>query len=217
MKTALWKAALLTLSVVLFCVGATSITAFWSGETPGLMAISLSLGFPLVMIFPFSAFIFLRYDKLKEAYAQLEKSHVELQARARIDHMTGLLNREALFETMKISRSRIETGTLLVIDADHFKAINDSFGHGVGDRALKLIAFALQNVTRKGIWSGASVGKNSAYSCPVQAVRRAFVLPSASARRWKIRRSIRPNIRSIHSPSQLGWLPHPKAKPIRRC
>ncbi|MUJ96712.1 GGDEF domain-containing protein, partial [Brucella abortus] len=32
MKTALWKAALLTLSVVLFCVGATSITAFWSGE-----------------------------------------------------------------------------------------------------------------------------------------------------------------------------------------
>ncbi|CAB4327363.1 MULTISPECIES: GGDEF domain-containing protein [Brucella] len=150
MKTALWKAALLTLSVVLFCVGATSITAFWSGETPRLMAISLSLGFPLVMAFPFSAFIFLRYDKLKEAYNQLEKSHVELQARARIDHMTGLLNREALFEAMKISRSRIETGTLLVIDADHFKAINDSFGHGVGDRALKLIAFALQNVTRKG-------------------------------------------------------------------
>lgn len=217
MKTALWKAALLTLSVVLFCVGATSITAFWSGETPGLMAISLSLGFPLVMIFPFSAFIFLRYDKLKEAYAQLEKSHVELQARARIDHMTGLLNREALFETMKISRSRIETGTLLVIDADHFKAINDSFGHGVGDRALKLIAFALQNVTRKGDLVGRIGGEEFC-----------VFLPGASGETGvRVAQRIRAEVENtpFHTTEyqvypltiSIGWLPHPKAKPIRRC
>ncbi len=150
MKTALWKAALITLSVVLFSVGATSLMAILSGDTPGLMGVGLSAGIPLLTAFPSLFFIFLQHCRLKDAYVQLERAHVELQARARIDYMTGLLNREALFEAMKISRSRIETGTLLVIDADHFKAINDTFGHGVGDRALKLIAFALQNVTRRG-------------------------------------------------------------------
>lgn len=150
MKTALWKATLITLSVVLFSFGITWGVAFSSGQAPGFVATSLSVGIPFVTAFPSLAYIFRQHGQLKEAYAQLEKAHIELQARSKIDSMTGLLNREALFEAMKISRSRIETGTLLVIDADHFKAINDTFGHGIGDRALKLIAFALQNVTRKG-------------------------------------------------------------------
>ncbi|MBC2886629.1 GGDEF domain-containing protein [Ochrobactrum sp. CM-21-5] len=150
MKTALWKAALITLSVALFSMGVTWVVAFSTGAAPGVVATSLSIGIPFVTAFPSLAYIFLQHNKLKDAYGLLEKAHVELQARSRIDHMTGLLNREALFEAMKISRSRIESGTILVIDADHFKAINDTFGHGVGDRALKLIAFALQNVTRKG-------------------------------------------------------------------
>ncbi|MEJ5019449.1 GGDEF domain-containing protein [Ochrobactrum vermis] len=149
-KTALLKAALITLSVVVFSLGATSIVAYSAGVSPGVVALSLSAGIPAATAFPSLAYIFHQHSKLRDAYLQLEKAHVELQARSRIDHMTGLLNREALFEAMKISRSRIETGTLLVVDADHFKAINDTFGHGVGDRALKLIAFALQNVTRKG-------------------------------------------------------------------
>src|SRR5690606_40619548 len=127
-KTALLKAALITLSVVLFSVGATSIAAYSAGVSPGVVALTLSAGIPMATAFPSLAYIFHQHSKLRDAYLQLEKAHVELQARSRIDHMTGLLNREALFEAMKISRSRIETGTLLVIDADHFKAINYTFG-----------------------------------------------------------------------------------------
>lgn len=150
MKTVLWKAALITLCVVLFSLGTSFVVGFFSGSLPGPVAIGLSAGIPTVTALPSLVYIFYQHSKLQDAYAQLEKAHVELQARSRVDHMTGLLNREALFDAMKISRSRIENGTLLVIDADHFKAINDTFGHSVGDRALKLIAFALQNVTRKG-------------------------------------------------------------------
>lgn len=140
MKTALWKAALITLSVVLFSIGTSLAVGFFSGGMPGIIAIGLSAGIPIVTAFPSLLHIFLQHSKLSDAYTQLEKAHTELQARSRVDHMTGLLNREALFDAMKISRSRIESGTLLVVDADHFKAINDTFGHSVGDRALKLIA-----------------------------------------------------------------------------
>ncbi|MFI3905093.1 GGDEF domain-containing protein [Ochrobactrum sp. S1502_03] len=150
MKTVLWKAAFITLCVVLFSLATSFVVGFFFGSLPGRAAISLSAGIPIVTAFPSLVYIFYHYSKLQDAYAQLEKAHTELQARSRVDHMTGLLNREALLDAMKISRSRIENGTLLVIDADHFKAINDTFGHSVGDRALKLIAFALQNVTRKG-------------------------------------------------------------------
>ncbi|MFD1197188.1 GGDEF domain-containing protein [Brucella gallinifaecis] len=150
MKTVLWKATLITLSVVLFSVGTSYVVGLITGFIPGRIAIGLSIGIPLITAFPSMLYVFRQHEKLENAYHQLEKAHSELQARSRVDHMTGLLNREALFDAMKISRSRIESGTLLVIDADHFKAINDTFGHSVGDRALKLIAFALQNVTRKG-------------------------------------------------------------------
>lgn len=150
MKTVLWKSASITMFVVLFSLAMSFIVGFSTGVMPGRTAISLSVGIPVATALPSLFYIFLQQSKLQEAYEQLEKTHIELQARSRVDHMTGLLNREALFDAMKISRSRIESGTLLVIDADHFKAINDTFGHSVGDRALKLIAFALQNVTRKG-------------------------------------------------------------------
>ncbi len=150
MRTIWAKAALITLCAVVLSVAATWIATISTGNSPGAISTSLAAGIPLVTAFPSLAYIFRQHSRLKDAYADLERAHVELQARARVDHMTGLLNREAFFDAMKISRSRIETGVVLVVDADHFKAINDTFGHPVGDRALKLISFALQNVTRRG-------------------------------------------------------------------
>ena len=150
MGRAFWKAGLSSLAVVLFSVTVTCGIAVVWGSGPGIFGLGLSAGIPLVTAFPSLTFIFLQHDRLREAHAQLARAHEELQARSRIDHMTGLLNRETFFEAMKVMRSRVENGTLLVIDADHFKAINDTFGHSTGDHALKLIAFALQNVTRKG-------------------------------------------------------------------
>lgn len=150
MKAAIWKAGLISLCIVLLSVAITSVISVLSNTKLGPLVLSLSSGIPFAAAFPSLTYIFCQHNKLKTAYTQLERAHIELQARSRIDHMTGLLNREALFDAIKASRSRIETGVVMVVDADRFKAINDTFGHGAGDRALKLIAFALQNVTRKG-------------------------------------------------------------------
>lgn len=153
------KAAFVKASLVTAVLTAISLLLAWGfGSEVGKLSEKLGLGFglgvditlPFLIMFPPLTYIFIQHNKLKEAYEDLEKAHSELQARSRMDHMTGLLNREALFEAMKVSRSRINTGMVLVVDADHFKSINDTYGHGTGDRALKLIAFALQNVTRKG-------------------------------------------------------------------
>ena len=51
------------------------------------------------------------------------------------DPLTGLYNRRKLFEETRIERSPLSRH-LLTIDLDRFKAINDTFGHGVGDHVL---------------------------------------------------------------------------------
>lgn len=150
MKSTFRNASLATLAIALICVGITLLTDMMFDSIVSLKTFTIASVLCFVVVVPFLFYSFLRQDRNRTAYQRLEKAHRELQARSRIDHMTGLLNRESLFEAIKISRSRLQSGALLVIDADHFKNINDTFGHAIGDRALKLIAFALQNVTRKG-------------------------------------------------------------------
>lgn len=75
----------------------------------------------------------------------LENQRQSWKNRAMRDRLTGLLNRQgfktAWFETMHAMRTDGRTGTvLLILDADHFKRINDRFGHPIGDQALKAIA-----------------------------------------------------------------------------
>ncbi|NBW75753.1 MAG: GGDEF domain-containing protein [Sphingomonadaceae bacterium] len=60
----------------------------------------------------------------------------------RNDALTGTLNRSFFLDRM---RSEALPGTLLVIDVDHFKAINDRFGHYMGDAALTHLASCMLN------------------------------------------------------------------------
>jgi diguanylate cyclase (GGDEF)-like protein len=77
----------------------------------------------------------------------------DLRHRSRHDAMTGLLNRRAIEEAlqaqMQRSRRSGETFSVLMFDLDHFKEVNDRFGHVVGDRALKHAASALKAGVRE--------------------------------------------------------------------
>jgi len=77
----------------------------------------------------------------------------ELQWRARHDGLTGLLNRRAMQETIEqqLTRSRRvgDTFAVVMLDIDHFKAINDHHGHAAGDQALKHTAALLQTCVRE--------------------------------------------------------------------
>lgn len=70
------------------------------------------------------------------------------------DPLTGLLNRRAILSHLQaLHAARRAAGQalcLLMIDVDHFKSINDQFGHGVGDEVLCQVAAALQGALRDG-------------------------------------------------------------------
>jgi diguanylate cyclase (GGDEF)-like protein len=72
-----------------------------------------------------------------------ETVQAELQRLARTDPLTGTLNRLALDEAAhRLFQQAGQAGTLaaLMIDVDHFKRINDDFGHATGDRVLAALA-----------------------------------------------------------------------------
>jgi diguanylate cyclase (GGDEF)-like protein len=112
---------------------------------------------PLALTWIASAYTFWQSDRLKSAHRDLARAHAQLAAahrslseKASRDDMTGMLNRESFFSALDGTRRRSDRGALLIIDADHFKTINDSFGHLTGDDALLLIANAIERGVRSG-------------------------------------------------------------------
>lgn len=84
---------------------------------------------------------------------QLEFSREEAERLARTDELTGLYNRRAFYEYGKIlannSQRNKDELSMILMDIDNFKTINDNFGHAAGDEALKQIGQILLQRLRK--------------------------------------------------------------------
>jgi len=93
--------------------------------------------------------IFLKHKKRAERL-RTEKAH--LAQLALTDRLTGAFNRayfDAVLESeMARSRRSENPFSLLMLDIDHFKAVNDTFGHLAGDRALQLMASTVKRLIR---------------------------------------------------------------------
>lgn len=83
----------------------------------------------------------------------------EARRLASTDSLTGLFNRRAFTERFELARKKLGDPTsLLVLDVDHFKKVNDTRGHDVGDIVLKRVSEILRTMGRKrdivGRWGG---------------------------------------------------------------
>ena len=112
-------------------------------------------------------FIMYQYEKSKEdAFNALEHSRQELYSLSRTDCLTGLYNRLCIDQILSDHFSAMTPGpgdppvnlVLMMIDIDHFKLINDTFGHQQGDVVLKTLARVLgASIRAKGAvgrWGG---------------------------------------------------------------
>lgn len=157
MKSIFLRATLVAgLAVAGSLLVAVTVVPLLGGRVDGNAWLMLILC-PLLTAFPTSAYTFWQGDRLKQAHRELARTHAQLAAahrrlaeKASRDDMTGMLNRENFFAMLDSSRRKTDRGALLIIDADHFKKINDSFGHLTGDAALLEIAAAISRGVRSG-------------------------------------------------------------------
>jgi diguanylate cyclase (GGDEF)-like protein len=93
------------------------------------------------------------YMKYQESQQRLEDMLIQLHLLSIDDELTGLLNRRALDAKIEEEIKRAGRGNLpisfLMIDVDHFKSYNDTYGHPAGDIVLRSVADALKMTARQ--------------------------------------------------------------------
>ncbi|WP_176442461.1 GGDEF domain-containing protein [Noviherbaspirillum humi] len=97
--------------------------------------------------------IFLFEKSRTNLVRELNQAMHAVQHLATHDELTGVFNRREILRLAEQEKHRAERHggdfCICLIDIDHFKAINDSFGHGIGDQVIREIACAMQSEVRK--------------------------------------------------------------------
>ncbi|WP_243358067.1 GGDEF domain-containing protein [Fundidesulfovibrio terrae] len=103
-----------------------------------------------------------RTQELAHINRQLDEKNKDLEILSQTDPLTGLCNRHRLTEVLLSELRRVKryqkTFSVIMVDVDHFKSINDTFGHHAGDQVLRWIGDALTANAREtdtvGRWGG---------------------------------------------------------------
>lgn len=97
-------------------------------------------------------------DRLHDKQDELTTSNRNLRTQINIDTLTRVFNRRGLLENVKIGTANDKDYSIIIIDIDHFKKINDTYGHNIGDSVLQELALLIKSQVRSedvfGRWGG---------------------------------------------------------------
>jgi diguanylate cyclase (GGDEF)-like protein len=94
--------------------------------------------------------VHLRNKRMRDAVDRLRGERNNLRSRQGVDSLTGALGRRALNDSVQRALDGGAPFAVLFADIDHFKRVNDTFGHQIGDLALQRVAEALSAERRSG-------------------------------------------------------------------
>lgn len=119
----------------------------------------------LALVFALAAMVVgLLYRRVRQTNTQLEEKNLELKAQSTLDPLTSLYNRRHFQDYMRtlapapappddkrapLHQGEDMTGALFLLDVDHFKQVNDRYGHAAGDAVLKMISENLRIALRE--------------------------------------------------------------------
>jgi len=137
---------------------------YLSGESDiGMQVEALRLGGDQFLIKPFNPVLLAAVVKTKiERFRETQRS-------TRLDGLTGLLNHTAAKSQLKAMVRNLTPNkalTVVMIDIDHFKAVNDTFGHPVGDQVIRGLAWLLKGRLRSSDMIGRYGGEEFLIALP---------------------------------------------------
>lgn len=117
---------------------------------------------------------------LKQEILKSRQKEKELHKQATTDFLTNVLNRRAFFEKAQEEVERTlrykNKLSVLILDIDHFKSINDSYGHHAGDEVLKKFIHSVENILRNSDFIGRIGGEEFAVLLPETELDRALII-----------------------------------------
>jgi diguanylate cyclase (GGDEF)-like protein len=90
---------------------------------------------------------FIFFFSMNKKYSVLKEVHLKLKKESNYDDLTGVYNRKYILELLNSSENNSDL-TIMMLDIDHFKQINDKYGHQAGDEALRKVAQAIKGSLR---------------------------------------------------------------------
>jgi len=113
---------------------------------------------------------FYHYFMVNRHNRELQQVNRQLEALSQSDHLTGIPNRYYLQQAFEVELKRYQRYrhhfSLLIMDIDHFKRVNDSYGHVVGDEIIKRLAQLLTEHVRENDVVGRWGGEEFLILCP---------------------------------------------------
>jgi len=136
--------------------GTAIATVLWQGGPDHKPALELAYAAMIVLVLAGSTFIAIRLQRIRQRLMQQKRALTRALERighlATHDELTGLVNRRRMSELMHAEWQRCERNArplvLALLDLDHFKHINDTHGHAVGDQVLQRFARTVQAALR---------------------------------------------------------------------